>query len=110
MSELPLSIGTMHFTGIGGIGMGGISAQIRLSVWRGARWALPTARDSKGAKLRTVQGRDSGTQSAPQGGTPFIQKTHSKKGTRNLSTFNHTLPRDRLVHAHELSLVLTRAR
>ena len=26
MSELPLSIGTMHFTGIGGIGMSGIAA------------------------------------------------------------------------------------
>ena len=25
MSELPLSIGTMHFTGIGGIGMSGIA-------------------------------------------------------------------------------------
>ena len=25
MSELPLSIGTLHFTGIGGIGMSGIA-------------------------------------------------------------------------------------
>jgi len=28
MSELPLSIGTMHFTGIGGIGMSGIAGLI----------------------------------------------------------------------------------
>ena len=36
MSELPLSIGTMHFTGIGGIGMSGI-AEIYLNWLQNSR-------------------------------------------------------------------------
>ena len=51
MSELPLSIGTMHFTGIGGIGMSGIAEILFELGYDCLLYTSPSPRDKRQSRM-----------------------------------------------------------